>query len=90
MIKKRKILISIKFVAAFIAVIVLVWLFLGGGCLNLERVKLFHNNIKIDIIVLCALIWLATEGLYAVQVFFKSKNIVINKRSVLLSVQMLV
>jgi hypothetical protein len=90
MIKKRKILVFVKFIVVLIVVSVLAWMFLGGGCLNLERVKLLHNNIKIGIIGLCALIWLAMEGLCAMQVFFESKYIVINKRSTLLSVQLLI
>jgi hypothetical protein len=88
--KKNKILKLARLISLVIIVSVLLWVFVGGGCLNFERVKLLHNNVKSDIIALCVLFFSVTFGLCATQVVFENRYIAINQRMILLSVQLLI
>ena len=52
MMKKRKSLLSVRFLVALIIAAVLMWMIVAGGCLHFARVKIHGNSMRIDVAVL--------------------------------------
>ena len=88
--EQKKLPLAVKILVIFVIVNILIWIIFCGGCLNGERIKLFHN-IKIDMAVMYITLLVAMSILYLIQHILKNKRrLLFNAQFIAVSSQLLI